>query len=111
MMDWASQANGAKRLPNLPYVTADNTVCFVHTKTGATLRAQPLGIFLGNIALQSDSLDACKVCNDAHPIFHLVPIIKMEQIGARVLGARKAEPVTTNGKLSAVLDDTGEASV
>ena len=35
----------------------------------------------------------------------------MMQIGARVLGARKAEPVTTSGTLFTVLEGTGAAGV
>ena len=111
MMGWASVDHGPTRLRTLPSVTTSNALRFVHAKTRATFWTQPLGIFFGNMALHPDSLDARKICNDAHPIFRPVPIIEMKQIGARVLCTQKAEPMTASRKFFAVFDGTGKTGV
>jgi len=111
MIGWASVDHDAKHLCELPSVTTSNALWFVHAKTSTTLWALPLGIFLGNMPLHSDGFDAHKICNDAHLIFCLVPIIEMKQIGARILCTRKAEPVASSRKLSTVFDGTSEAGI
>lgn len=92
-------------------MTTVDALWFVHAKAEATFRTLPLGIFLGNKALYASTLNALKIRNDAYPISHSVPVIEMKQIGAGELGTRKAEPMTTSGKLSTVLDDTGETGI
>jgi hypothetical protein len=92
-------------------MATDDALRLVHAKAGTALRTQPFGIILGDKALHSDGLNASKICNDAYPIFHPVPVIEMKQLGTREFGTRKAELMTTSGKVSTVLDDTGEACV
>jgi hypothetical protein len=66
---------------------------------------------LGDKAVYADGPDALEICEHAYPVFCAVAVIKMQQIGAGIIGAGPAELMTAGGKFFTVLYGTGKARV